>query len=103
VSWSAAFLVLVGSEAGELGCLRWGLLAELLEVALAVPGLVDLLEAALVVPVDLLEAAVVVPVDLLEAVPHFQPQGILRPRPLAQFPTVDSSTHHRKPVLPLDT
>jgi len=84
--------VLVGSEAGELGCLRWGLLVELLEVALAVPG-----------PVDLLEAALVVPVDLLEAVPHFQPQGILRPRPLSQSPTVDSQTHHRKPVLPLDT
>jgi len=84
--------VLVGSEAGELGCLRWGLLVGLLEVALAVPG-----------PVDLLEAALVVPVDLLEAVPHFQPQGILRLRPLAHSPTVDSQTHHRKPVLLPDT
>ena len=70
-------------------------------------------------PVDLLEAALVVPVDLLEAVPHFQPQGILRLHPLAHSPTgqifarsimilkvdiaslkylpVDSQTHHRKP------
>ena len=69
--------------------------------------------------VDLLEAALVVPVDLLEAVPHFQPQGILRLHPLAHSPTgqifarsimilkvdiaslkylpVDSQTHHRKP------
>jgi len=82
--------VLVGSEAGELGCLRWGLL-------------VGLLEVALVAPVGLLEVALVVPVDLLEAVPHFQPQGILRLHPLAHSPTVDSQTHHRKPVLPLDT